>query len=248
MMHVHAIIYLFRDLIGLGLKMYVGSLISYFSTYLASLTVLIYLTTEEVAFFQIALARALLLAKFASASVTILYPRIAVLGERNSESRDLTVQSFRITLLVSLAAAAIGMVIAYPFVVLLYGFDYADVAFPLMILIPAVALQSSTSLMTSFFLALGKAWTTVGLSVVSLVPQVALLWIIVPHWGVPGAAAATAGAWVLASLVCLLVFSAITKAPISDLVRIRKDDARFVYGFGMSWVKANVPTIPRIAP
>lgn len=247
MMRVHANIRLFRDLIGLGFKMYVGSLISYFSTYFASLMVLVYLTIEEVAFFQIALARALLLAKLASASGTILYPRIAELGERNSDSRDLTVQTFRMTLLVSLAAAAISMVITYPLVVVLYGFAYVDVAFPLMILIPAVALQSSTSLMTSFFLALGRAWTTVGISVVSLVPQVTLLWIIVPHFGVPGAAAATAGAWLLASSIRLLVFSAVTKTSYSDLLVIRKDDVRFVYGFGMRWVRAILPAMPKIS-
>ena len=246
MMRVHANLRLIRDLMGFGLKMYVGSVIGYFSTYLAGLMVLAYLTTEEVAYFQIALARALLLAKVASASGTILYPRVSEMGEQASDSRDLSVRAIRITLLVSLAAGAVGLIAAYPLVVLLYGIAYVDVALPLMILIPAVTLQSSTGLMTNFFLGVGRVWTTVGFSVVALVPQVALLWIVVPRWGVPGAAAATAGAWVLASLVRLVVFSVVAKAPVRDLVFIRKDDLRFVYGFGMKRVKALVRAMPGV--
>jgi len=236
---------IYRDLLAFGLKLYVGSVIGFLNTRLSALLVVWYLTTDEVAFHQIGMTRALLLGQIASASATLLYPRIASMREQPARATELTARVMRTTLLLMSVAGAVAMLFAWPGVLLLYGRPYLGVVVPFIVLVPAVVAQGATGMIERFLLARGKVWTTVVLSSVALVPQLALLWFVVPRWGVPGAAVATAGALLLRAAARIAVFVVIEGVPLRDTVAVRRSDAVTVVRFGLERLKAVRATVLR---
>jgi O-antigen/teichoic acid export membrane protein len=236
---------IYRDMLSFGLKLYIGSVIGFLNTRFSAVVVVWYLTTDEVAFHQIALARALILGQIAAAAGVLLYPRIASMKEQPVEAVALTARAMRTTLLLMTVAGAVVMLFAWPGVLFLYGRPYLGVVIPFVVMVPAVVAQGATGMIERFFLARGKVWTSVALSTVALVPQIALLWFIVPRWGVPGAAAATAGALLLRSVARIAVFVITEDVPLRDTVVVRRSDAVAVFRFGIDRLKAAQNTVLR---
>ncbi len=229
---------LFRDVLKFGLKLYLGSVASFLGLYLVGLTVAIYLTSTDVAYFQIALARALLLAKIAAAVAAVLYPTVAALTGMGDEATRLTARAFRITLLLTVTAAGAAMLFAGPAVRLIYGAEYAGVVLPLLVLIPAVAVDSATSIFTQYFIGRGRPMVTTAFTFAVLMPQIAVLWIVVPRWGVAGAAWATAAALTLGAAVRVAAFVVISGAGLRELAAPRREDVTFIWRFFAGRLKA----------
>jgi O-antigen/teichoic acid export membrane protein len=198
-----------RQLISFGAKLYAGSVIGFMGVYLAGGIIASYLNQESVAFFQIALTRALLLAKLASAIGTLLYPRIASLKDDIPGAIALFSTAFRVNSLLTGIAAITMMVLADPVIKLLYGNDYTPVIFPFVILTAGVAIDSMTGSVTSLFNARGRPFIPTILAAIVIVPQIILLTIFVPNGDILIAAWITSGAFVLGASFRLIAISRI---------------------------------------
>ncbi|HVL68428.1 MAG TPA: oligosaccharide flippase family protein [Vicinamibacterales bacterium] len=205
-MVVHVNTALFRDLFSFGSKLYLQQLVGYFHVYASGLLVLLYLPASSVAFFRMGQDRALLLSRVPNAAGTLLYPRISRLSERPQEARELTAGAFRMVLWILLALGAIAAVLATPAVLILYGEAYRPVILMLVIFIPGVVFEASSGLILQHFTGRGNLWLVVGLAIIGLIVQLALLWVAIPAWGLVGAAAAASASYVSMALLRLKAF------------------------------------------
>jgi O-antigen/teichoic acid export membrane protein len=239
---------LYGDVLKFGIKLYVASVLSFLSVYLVGLIVAIYLTAAEVAFFQIAQARAILLAQIASAVGTVLYARVSSLGSDSNDGTQLAVTTFRITLLLTGCAALAALALAYPAVHLIYGAAYGGVVLPLLIFLPAVAIDSAGGPLNQFYIGRGRPGVTTIFVLVALISQLATLWIAVPRWGVTGAAIATASAMALGTVVRILAFFMMFKVRLKDMLRPTRADFLFVFGFVRSRLASAMAAVPLLRP
>ncbi len=190
-----------RTLVSYGAKLYVGSLIGFAGVYLTGGLIAIYLTQDSVAFFQIALTRALLLGKLASTLGDLLYPRIASFKEDVSGAIALFTTAIRVNILITGTAAIAMVAIAGPAIRLLYGDEYEPVTVPFMILTIGVAFDSMTAMTISLFQARGRPVVPTLLATIVIVPQIAALAIFIPRGDVVLAAWISTGAFLLGAVI-----------------------------------------------
>jgi O-antigen/teichoic acid export membrane protein len=205
-MELHRNVLLLRDLLAFGSRLYLLHFVGYFNVYASGLLVLLYVPAASIAFFRMAQERALLLTRVPGAAGTLLYPRIARLTDRSEEAKELTAGAFRITLWMLLILGAFAALLATPAVLILYGEAYRSVIPLLIIFIPGVVVEASSGLIVQHFTGRGHLWLVVGLAVVSLVVQLALLWVAIPAWGLAGAAGAASASYAVTALLRLKVF------------------------------------------
>lgn len=222
---------LIKEITIFGSKLYLLSIVGYLHVYLSGLVVVLYLATEDVAFFRLGQEKALLLAKLPAAVGTFLFVRVAANADNPVATRDLTVRSFRLTLLLMLLAGVLGAAIAKPAVLLIYGSEFSGIVLALLIIVPAVIANGSTSLITQFFTGTGRIWTITFMSVASLCIQLPLLWFAVPRWGVAGAAGAVLAAYVFTAVMRVTVFSIMESVSLRQLLIPNRSDVTLIREF-----------------
>jgi O-antigen/teichoic acid export membrane protein len=218
-----------RMLVSFGAKLYVGSVIGFAGLYITGGIIATFLTQESVAFFQIALTRALLLTKLASALGTLLYPKIAAFND-DDEAGAITLFAtvFRVNVLVTGSAALAMIVIATPTIKLLYGHSYTPVIVPFMILIAGVAIDSMTTNVLSLFSARGRPLIPTVLAAIVVIPQIVILLLIVPNGGVIIAAWITAGAFLLGTIFRLIAVKRVFAINLRDVLVPGKSDITLI--------------------
>lgn len=224
---------LLRDLVRIGLKIYVLRALDYVYLYGAGLAVASVLPPTAVTYFRMGQDRALLLSRVSGAVGTMLYPRVARLTRLPDEARALTVLSFRRTLIALTVAGACGVILARPAVLVLYGPAFSGVIVPLMLFIPGVVAEASSGLLTQYFLGRGRMRVVIGVAAAALAIEAALLFVLLGHWGLIGAVAATAAAYVLAMAVRIGVFCRLEGVPVAGILVPRREDWSYLWRFSL---------------
>ena len=231
---VHANLPLMKELLLFGLRLYFLSLIAYFHVYVSSLLVVLYLPPQEVAFFRLGQERALLLTKIPSAVGTLLYTRVARLADEPEKARALAATSFRLTFLLLLVIGALGAAIAKPAIWMLYGSAFEGVVLPLSIFIPAVIADTSSGLLTQYFVGRGRLGILLAMATISLLTQVTLLSLAVPRWSVVGAACSILAVYLVTMAMRIAVFSATEGGSLRELLLFQRGDIAFLWGVATS--------------
>jgi O-antigen/teichoic acid export membrane protein len=218
-----------RELMAFGFKLYLGTMVQFLYVYGSTALIVLYLPVAQVAFFRMAQDRALLLSRVPASVASLLYPRVARLGD-SGDARSLVVSSVRVTLLILLGAGAVAVLIARPAVMVLYGPAFDGVVLPLVFLIPGIVVDASSSLLMQYYLGVGRLWIVVGLTTVGVAIQVGLLVAGLARWGIVGGAAAISAAYLVIACVRVAVFSA-TEGVSPAQFRLTKADVAFVVRF-----------------
>lgn len=226
-----------KDLFTYSFSLYLGGIVGFLNTYISSLLVAVYLLPAQLAFFRMGQDRAQLLNKIPSAIGTMLYPRISKTNGAVGLNENLTILSYRISLITASFAAIIGIFLIKPIVFVLYGKDFLPLSISFWILIPGVVLSGATSVFNQYFLGIGRPKITLGISIVPLAFQIALGLIFIPIYGVLGAAFTTSITFIAVSLITILVFQRISKIPISRVIMFKRSDFAIIRDFVINQLK-----------
>jgi len=133
------------------------------------------------------------LALAAGLAATFLPLLSSYLANPDSRPRALELyeRGFNVLLASSVLLASTIMLLAGPIMRLLYGAPYADAAPGLAVLTWSTVFMSLNILQGSTFVALGRQRTLLGITVVNLLINVALVLTLIPRFGLLGACAAT---------------------------------------------------------
>lgn len=221
---------LMRDLIIIGLPMYLGGIVEYLNQYLSGLIVAIFMGPREVAFFRMGQDRLQVLDYLPGALNTALYPRLTKFAVV-SDSVRLTTQACRIGCILMVGAGALGAVVAWPTVLVLYGREFLPMVHSIWLLLPGMILAGSTTPISQFFYASGRSTIPLVVSVFSLVVQVGLGVLLIPRLGFHGAALAMSVALLLQAILRLFLFTRTTGARVSEATLPRGADIGVVFRF-----------------
>lgn len=216
---------LMRDMLQYGLKSYAQVLISGMNYRLDVYLVSLFLTTEEVAYYGVAFALAEIAWFLPNAAGTVLFPRLS-----NAPLEDvhrLTARASRVIVAFT-ALTAVAVALASPLVPGVYGRPYWRSIPPLLILLPGVVMMSMHKLLGRNFASRNRQQFTVIASAVALALILLLDVLLIPRFGVEGAALASSIGYFAAALTLILFFLRDSGLRPGEILLVRYEDLSLV--------------------
>jgi O-antigen/teichoic acid export membrane protein len=213
---------LLRGMLGFGGKSYVQTLAATLHLRIDQYLIAYLLNPGEVAYYAIGVNLASLLLKISDATGTVLFPRLAA---SDREAADLaTMRVCRSTLFLT-ALGVVAFAVVGPFAIpLLYGEPFRHSIGPLLILLPGVLLMAVYQILTRNFTSRAKQEVNILAALTALVLNVGLNWVLIPPYGIEGAAVAHAVSYGTAAVILLVVFVRESGRSLREVLLIRRGD------------------------
>ena len=165
----------------------------------------------------------------------VVFPTVAQADVAEVDRQRQTAIVARLTFAVSVVAAILVAILGRPLIRVFLGAEFLDSYLPLLYYLPAVVILSVSRILTAAILARGLPGTVMIISLATLALNIVLNLLMIPAFGLPGAALA-------ASLTALanagwryIVYRRIVGGSVADLLLVRKGDVALVVGrFGRS--------------
>jgi O-antigen/teichoic acid export membrane protein len=208
-----------RGMLGFGGKSYLQTLASTLHFRVDQYMIAMFLDPTQVGLYAVAVNLTNLLLKVPDATGTVLYPRLAGAADRDMHAQTSAV--CRHTLFV-MVVAGLGYVVAGPFVLrLLYGEAYAGAIRPMLLMLPGIVMISLYLLLTRNFTSRNRQQVNIVAAAAALVINVGLNAVLIPRWGIGGAAISTAVSYSVAALILLVMFVRESGYRVADTVLMR---------------------------
>jgi len=217
-----------KDFFNFGWKLYLGGIFSHLQVYVAGLLVAMYLLPSDVTFFKMGQDKALLLTSVSGAIGTILYPLVA---RNHVDAEHVSAKACRMTILLLSILAGIGVIIINPMVYFLYGKEFLPQVAPFLIMLPGVVLLSGGNVLLQHFMGKGNPGLILKISLVPLVLQILLCVLLMPIFGLLGAASATSFTYLLTGIITVAIFSKHTKLRIDTIIIPTRQDIILLNNF-----------------
>jgi O-antigen/teichoic acid export membrane protein len=211
-----------RELVGYGAKLHGGNILEAMNDRFDMYILAFFLGPAAVGIYSIAVVVAELVLLFPGVVGSVLMPRVATRSDEGANS--LMAPVLRMTSFV-LAAGAIALGFAGEQVIgLLFGGAFAAAFWPMVLLLPGSwALGVWRTIMSDLVVRghpLGKTWT----AAVAVVTTIGLDLLLIPRWGVPGAAVASSLAYSTATGLGLWFYCRVTRLRPLELLLLRRED------------------------
>jgi O-antigen/teichoic acid export membrane protein len=191
-------------LLRFGSKSYLQNLVGVLNYRLGIFLLAYYLGPEQVAFYAVAAALAEVAWYFPNSVGVVLFPRLSKVPPE--EMHRITARVCRDTLTIT-GIIVVGMLAAsWLFVPLVYGAPYRASVLPLLILLPGVISMGIFKVLTRNFTSRNRQQISILASSVALALIISLNLILIPRWGVEGAAFASTIGYTAAGMVLLTFF------------------------------------------
>jgi O-antigen/teichoic acid export membrane protein len=213
---------LLKESISLGFRAYLGNVVQFFNYRLDMFVVNYFIGVANVGFYSTAVTGAELLWYIPQAVATILFPRTAATGAE--EAKLFTPKVCRNTFLITLIAALGLSIVSKPLIIFIYGEAFAPSVIPLWLLMPGVVALSISKILTSDLAGRGLLQYGAYSSAISLVATVICDLVLIPRWGITGAAVASSISYCIATLVVLFFYVRISGNGLAVVLIPRKED------------------------
>jgi len=217
-----------RSSVSFGLKGYLSRIAS-FLYYRIDMFILSYLLgATAVGHYAIAVLLAELLWNIPSSLAPGVMYRSA---SDDSQSRDrVTAAACRHTLMMCAAGSLAIGVFGKVLIEVAFGSEYVASVRPLIVLLPGTVLLSIGSVLANDFVGRGKQLMNSFAALVTLAINVPLNFVLIPRWGVSGAAAASAFSYSVGAVVMLVEFLRVTGLKPSAVLVPRRADLQAYVG------------------
>ncbi len=192
-----------RGMLAFGRKSYVQTLAATLHLRIDQFMCAYFLMPADVGLYAVAVNLGGLLDKIADAVGTVMFPQLAGLADR--EAHAATTRVCRHTLFV-LAVGAAGLALIAPQLPRIYGRDYPGMVVPLLVLLPGMLPSGLYQLLTRYFTSRARQEVNIAAAGIAVVLNVALNWVLIPRYGILGAALANGVSYGTAAVVLLVAF------------------------------------------
>ncbi len=215
----------FGRMLSFGLKQHVGTASQMLNYRIDMFIAAALLTPYQVGLYSVSVSMAELLWHIANSAGQVLYPKIA--ASDRSAADSFTPEVARHVFFLTLLSASGLWAAANPLTVILFGKDFLPATTALKVLLPGVVLLSVSKVIGSDISARGYPHYNSTASVISLVTAAGLSLLLIPRYGVTGAAAATAVSYLANSATMLYFFRKVSGTGLLGMFLPRKKDFVF---------------------
>lgn len=154
----------------------------------------------------------------------VLLPFVSAAGSESPSSRNITPVVARVVLAISALIGGVLYLGSSYVIKLLFGDPYAQAAEVLRLLMPGVVCWSVARVLCNDMAGRGRPGINLIISLLALIVNLAVVFLLVPRFGINGAALASAISYVTFSFATLLAYSQLTKTAISEVLFLQKVD------------------------
>jgi stage V sporulation protein B len=215
-----------KEALGIGLRGQIGNILQLMNLRLDQLLVPAFLSLSSAGIYLIAVRISEAVAQVGSAAASLIFPEVA----RQADARDtsLTERAVRATtVLIAVAGLVLGL-LAEPFLAVAFGREFAEGALALRILLIAMLPLSIARILAGDLKGRGRPGTVSVAMGMAAVVTVGLDLLLIPRYGIAGAAAASIVAYSLSAAMLGASFVRLTGADVRSLVPRRSDAVALV--------------------
>jgi len=213
---------LLRGMLGFGGKSYLQTLASTLHFRIDQYMIGYLLDPTQVGLYAIAVNLTNLILKVPDAAGTVLFPRLAGASDREAHAQTSAV--CRHTLFVTGLAALAYLCFGKLAIGVLYGEAYAPALRPMMLMLPGIVMLSLYLLLSRNFTSRNRQEVNIVAAGTALAINVGLNLVLIPRFGISGAAVSTAVSYSVAALVLLVVFVRDSGFTIGETLLVRRAD------------------------
>jgi O-antigen/teichoic acid export membrane protein len=195
---------LFRRMIGYGLQSHVQIIASHFHFKADLYLVAYYLDPAQVAFYSIAARLAEHMMHLPQTLGMVMFPRLA--GSDQSRAHMITATACRQTLAITAVSAALLVLLGRFLIVTWYGADYAPAAAPLPFVAAGIVMMSVYVLLSRNFTSHNRQGVNIFAAYLALGGNLALNFLLIPRFGIVGAAVSTLTSYSASSVILFVMF------------------------------------------
>ncbi|MCR4407753.1 MAG: oligosaccharide flippase family protein [Anaerolineae bacterium] len=210
-----------------GFKSYVQNLVGHLNYRLDVYLLAMFLAPAQIAFYAIATNIAELVWYIPDSVGTVLFPKLSAAPREHVHSMTAEVcrHTIFITALATLGLATVGWVV----IPLFYGPAYLPALIPLFILLPGILNMAVYKVLTRNFSSRDRQQMSILAAAVALILNVGLNLVVIPRYGIGGAAASSLISYTVSAAILLIAFLRDSGLSWRETLVIRRDDlARYV--------------------
>jgi O-antigen/teichoic acid export membrane protein len=195
---------LFRRMIRYGLQSHAQIIASHFHFKAGLYLLAYYLDPAQVAFYSIAARLAEHMMHLPQTLGMVLFPRLA--GSDQARAQALTAMACRQTIAITATAGVLLALVGPYLIVTWYGADYAPAAGPLPYVAGGVVMMSLYVLLSRNFTSHNRQIVNIFAAYLALVGNIVLNLILIPRFGILGAAFSTLASYSASSIILFVMF------------------------------------------
>ena len=215
---------LFVDSVKYGMQGHFGNIIQFFNYRLDTLMLAYFMDVADVGYYSIAVTLAEALWYLPSTVGTMIFAR--TIGLSSDEANRTTPRICRNTLLITLLASLAVFLLGRYVILLLYGSEFLPSVRPLWILLPGIVSLSVYKVLGNEIAGRGKPVINSIALGVSLVVNFFLNWLLIPRWGISGAAFASTVSYTVTAVMTLVVFTRMSGNSWFDTIVVKGEDLK----------------------
>ena len=213
-----------RGQIRFGVQGQVGNLVQLLNYRLDQYIVLLFVGISAVGIYAVAVTMTQSIWFIANAVAVVLLPRLTATDEADA-ARTTPVVCRNTLLLSALGALALGAV--SPWLLKgLFGADFGPALAPLLWLLPGTVALAGSKILTSYIFSQGRPLTNSLITIASLAVTLVADFVLIPTFGVAGAAVASSLAYGVHFALSLIAYRRLSGGSIWEAVFVRGDDLR----------------------
>jgi O-antigen/teichoic acid export membrane protein len=218
----------YRTMLGYSLTIHAGNLTQFFNYRLDAFVVNYFLGAGAVGLYMIASALGETLWLLSASMASVLFPTIA---GQHEKSKEIAIKGAVGALGLSVLGGGVGFLAGPIIIPLLFGDKFTGSIDPFLILIPGVAVFSITNVLSTYLAGTGNPRYSATISFLAFLLTVILDLVLIPKYGIAGAATASTVSYSVSSLLSVLAFfkiSGMTAREVLNVVMSMSHDVRSI--------------------
>jgi O-antigen/teichoic acid export membrane protein len=211
-----------RGMLEFGAKSYLQTLAAHLHYRVDVYLIAYFLDPAQVAFYSIAVNMTNPILQIPDAIGTVIFPKLA--GSSDVDAHARTAVTCRHTLFATILAAVFYAGVGSQALTIFYGSRYAPAIRPMLLMLPGIIMISLYQILTRNFTSRNRQQVNIIAAGIALGVNVTLNVILIPRFGISGAAVSTAVSYTLAALLLLAIFVRESGGSLRGTVVIRAAD------------------------
>lgn len=211
-----------RGMLEFGAKSYLQTLAAHLHYRVDVYLIAYFLDPAQVAFYSIAVNITNPILQIPDAIGTVIFPKLAGSNEADAHAR--TAVTCRHTLFATILAAFFYAGVGSQALTIFYGDRYAPAIRPMLLMLPGIIMISLYQILTRNFTSRNRQQVNIVAAGIALGVNFTLNLILIPRFGISGAAVSTAISYTLAALLLLYIFVRESGGSLRGTIMIRAAD------------------------
>ena len=219
-----------------GLKGHLSNILSFINYRVDMFLIAYYIDDISVGIYSVAVLLVERVWIVSESVSTVLYARVANI-KSNMERNKFTSLAARNTIFISILVGILISFFANLIIVKFFGDDFKQSVIPFILMIPGIVIFTMSKVLANDFVGRGKPEINTYIASITAITNIILNFILIPYYGIKGAACATTISYILDALLKSTYFSIKNKIPFREFYVIKIIDFKLYKNGILNYLK-----------